>query len=78
MSSGQRQVSTTVELLAAATRILPAQTIIDDGDMRLIRALPQEQQTALGPFVMDTPERLEQAKRDFAAGRMGRLVGVPF
>lgn len=31
-----------------------------------------------GPFVMDTPERLAQAKRDFAAGRMGRLEGVPF
>lgn len=31
-----------------------------------------------GPFVMDTPERLTQAKRDFAAGRMGRLEGVPF
>lgn len=31
-----------------------------------------------GPFVMDTPERLEQAKRDFASGRMGRLEGVPF
>lgn len=31
-----------------------------------------------GPFVMDTPARLEQAKRDFATGRMGRLEGVPF
>ncbi|HEX6794412.1 MAG TPA: pirin family protein [Casimicrobiaceae bacterium] len=31
-----------------------------------------------GPFVMDTPERLSQAKRDFASGRMGRLDGVPF
>jgi hypothetical protein len=31
-----------------------------------------------GPFVMDTPARLEQAKRDFASGRMGRLEGVPF
>lgn len=31
-----------------------------------------------GPFVMDTPERLTQAKRDFAEGRMGRLDGVPF
>ena len=31
-----------------------------------------------GPFVMDTPERLAQAKKDFAAGRMGRLEGVPF
>jgi len=31
-----------------------------------------------GPFVMDTRERLEQARRDFSAGRMGRLEGVPF
>jgi len=31
-----------------------------------------------GPFVMDTPERLEQAKRDFASGKMGTLDGVPF
>lgn len=30
-----------------------------------------------GPFVMDTPERLAQARRDFASGRMGRLDGVP-
>ncbi|MES2360987.1 MAG: pirin family protein [Pseudomonadota bacterium] len=31
-----------------------------------------------GPFVMDTPERLAQAKRDYASGAMGRLDGVPF
>lgn len=31
-----------------------------------------------GPFVMDTAERLSQAKRDYAAGHMGRLEGVPF
>lgn len=31
-----------------------------------------------GPFVMDTPERLAQARHDFLAGRMGRLEGVPF
>jgi quercetin 2,3-dioxygenase len=31
-----------------------------------------------GPFVMDTPERIEGAKRDFSSGRMGRLDGVPF
>ncbi|MPS30574.1 MAG: pirin family protein [Alcaligenaceae bacterium] len=31
-----------------------------------------------GPFVMDTPERLAQARRDFASGKMGRLDGVPF
>ncbi len=31
-----------------------------------------------GPFVMDTPERVAQAEADYAAGRMGRLDGVPF
>lgn len=31
-----------------------------------------------GPFVMDTPERLMQARDDYFAGRMGRLEGVPF
>lgn len=31
-----------------------------------------------GPFVMDTPQRLEQAKRDFASGKMGTLDGIPF
>jgi len=31
-----------------------------------------------GPFVMDTVERLSQAKRDFSTGRMGRLDGVPY
>jgi redox-sensitive bicupin YhaK (pirin superfamily) len=31
-----------------------------------------------GPFVMDTPEHLARAKRDYALGRMGRLDGVPF
>lgn len=31
-----------------------------------------------GPFVMDTPERIEQAKRDFLSGKMGRLEGIPF
>lgn len=31
-----------------------------------------------GPFVMDTPERLAQARRDFVSGKMGRLDGVPF
>lgn len=33
------------------TSVLHAQNIIDDGDMHLLRALPQEQLTAIGPFV---------------------------
>lgn len=31
-----------------------------------------------GPFVMDTPERIAEAKRDFLTGKMGTLDGVPF
>ncbi|MDQ2928405.1 MAG: pirin family protein, partial [Pseudomonadota bacterium] len=31
-----------------------------------------------GSFVMDTPERLAQARRDFISGKMGTLDGVPF
>lgn len=31
-----------------------------------------------GSFVMDTQERLQQARRDFLSGAMGRLDGVPF
>lgn len=31
-----------------------------------------------GPFVMDSAERLAQAKRDYSSGKMGRLDGVPF
>ena len=31
-----------------------------------------------GPFVMDTPERLAEAKQDFIGGKMGRMDGVPF
>jgi redox-sensitive bicupin YhaK (pirin superfamily) len=31
-----------------------------------------------GSFVMDTRERLAQARRDFANGKMGTPAGVPF
>lgn len=31
-----------------------------------------------GSFVMDTPECLAQARRDFTSGKMGTLDGVPF
>jgi redox-sensitive bicupin YhaK (pirin superfamily) len=31
-----------------------------------------------GPFVMDSAERLAQARRDYSSGKMGRLDGVPF
>ncbi len=31
-----------------------------------------------GPFVMDSADNLLRARQDYAAGRMGRLDGVPF
>lgn len=31
-----------------------------------------------GPFVLDSPSALRQAQRDFYAGKMGTLDGVPF
>lgn len=48
-------------------------------DVALLGGAPVEGAILFGgPFVMDTPERLAQAKRDFASGAMGRLEGVPF
>lgn len=31
-----------------------------------------------GPFVMNTSQEIIQAQKDYGAGRMGRLAGVPF
>ena len=31
-----------------------------------------------GPFVMDTLEHADQARKDYLSGKMGRLEGVPF
>jgi quercetin 2,3-dioxygenase len=56
-------------------------TAAEDGavNLALLGGAPAEGPILFsGPFVMDTPERLLQAKQDFAAGRMGRLDGVPF
>jgi len=48
-------------------------------DVALLGSMPVEGPLLFsGPFVMDTPERLAQAKRDFASGNMGTLGGVPF
>ncbi len=48
-------------------------------DVALLGGAPAEGPILFsGPFVMDTPERLAQTKRDFASGKMGTLDGVPF
>lgn len=48
-------------------------------DVILLGGMPVEGKLLFsGPFVMDTPERLAQAKQDFISGKMGSLDGVPF
>ena len=63
-------------IFRAGTEIrLAADTV---ADAVLLGGAPAEGEILFaGPFVMDTPERLLQARRDFASGRMGRLDGVP-
>jgi len=51
----------------------------ETAEVALLGGRPVEGEVLIsGPFVMDTPERLAQARLDFASGRMGRLEGVPF
>ena len=49
------------------------------GEFILLGGEPAEEPLLFGgPFVMDTPEHLHQAQRDYASGRMGTLDGVPY
>jgi redox-sensitive bicupin YhaK (pirin superfamily) len=48
-------------------------------DVALLGGAPVEGELLFaGPFVMDTSEHVDRAKRDFISGKMGRLDGVPF
>lgn len=65
-------------LLGSGTQIRIAAQGAEAAEVALIGGQPVRGEVLFsGPFVMDTPERLAQARRDFAAGRMGRLDGVP-
>jgi len=49
------------------------------GEFILLGGEPAEEPLLFGgPFVMDTPENLQKAQRDYHAGRMGTLDGVPY
>ncbi|MGH8461810.1 MAG: pirin family protein [Stenotrophobium sp.] len=66
-------------LLGSGSRVRISAHGDETVELALLGGLPVQGAVLFsGPFVMDTHERLEQAKRDFAAGRMGRLEGVPF
>jgi redox-sensitive bicupin YhaK (pirin superfamily) len=66
-------------VLSPGSRVVLAAPVDRPATVALIGGQPAEGPILFaGPFVMDTPERLEQARQDYLAGRMGRLEGVPF
>jgi redox-sensitive bicupin YhaK (pirin superfamily) len=69
----------TLALLTAGSRVVLSAANDQPADVAILGGLPAEGPILFsGPFVMDTPERLAQARRDFSTGKMGRLEGVPF
>lgn len=58
----------------------PGETVmILEGECILLGGEPAEEPLLFGgPFVMDTPENLQRAQRDYYNGRMGTLDGVPY
>lgn len=66
-------------ILSSGSQLTVTATADQRADVALLGGAPVEGTLIFaGPFVMDTPERIEQAKRDFANGKMGRLDGVPY
>lgn len=66
-------------LLSGGTQVRIAAQGSEAAEVALLGGLPVQGEVIFsGPFVMDTHERIAQAKRDFACGRMGCLEGVPF
>lgn len=69
----------TLAVLSSGDRVGIAATPERPLDVALLGGLPVQGPLLFsGPFVMDTPERLAQTRRDFASGKMGTLDGVPF
>ena len=69
----------TLALLTPGSRVALASAAGSTTNVALLGGLPAQGPILFaGPFVMDTSERLLQAKQDYLAGRMGRLEGVPF
>ncbi|MEO9189921.1 MAG: pirin-like C-terminal cupin domain-containing protein [Acetobacteraceae bacterium] len=68
-----------IAVLTQGSRLTVTATKDGPADVALLGGAPVEGPFLFsGPLVMDTPERLAQAKRDYAEGRMGTLDGVPF
>ena len=79
LESGSQLAPGALAVLAAGSQVTLTATKDKPADVALIGGAPVRGAILFGgPFVMDTPERLSQTKRDFASGKMGRLDGVPF
>ena len=66
-------------LLGRGTDVLIVADGHETAEVALIGGEPVQGEVLFsGPFVMDTPARLEAARQDYAAGRMGRMEGAPF
>ena len=66
-------------LTAGASVTLTAASNFGPAIVAVIGGEPAEQPILFsGPFVMDSPEHLARARRDYSSGKMGRLDGVPF
>jgi redox-sensitive bicupin YhaK (pirin superfamily) len=69
----------TLAILSGGEEVVLTATDHQPADVAIIGGAPAEGPILFsGPFVMDSQEHLTQAKRDYAAGRMGRLESVPF
>ena len=78
-ASGETLGPGTLVLFGPGTRIALQAAAGKAASVALLGGDPVEGELIFdGPFVMDTPERIVQAKRDFLSGKMGRLDGVPF
>ena len=66
-------------ILSAGSQVTLSAADRGPASVAVIGGLPAEKPILFsGPFVMDTPEHLRQAKHDYSSGKMGRLDGVPF
>ena len=79
LSGGAQLGSGELAILDAGTYLTLTASTQQRVDAALLGGAPVEGEILFdGPFVMDTPERLAQTRRDYASGKMGQLDGVPF
>lgn len=78
LGRGAQLGSGELAILGAGSYVTLTASALQRVDAALLGGAPVEGEVLFGgPFVMDTPERLAQTKRDYASGKMGQLDGTP-